>query len=181
MTDYEKEYFTNGGYRPMVNYPNHLLRAQKIIKIARPQSVLDVGCAYGYVTMYLQQLGLSAMGCDVSKWCEEQAARIIPNSYKRCPAWQLDFDDGQFDLIYCEGVLEHLPEDKINDVFKEFQRVGKRFYLALAFAGREGVDKTEGHLCIHDIQWWFERMPDYSWLYGGPGCSAEGNQFIYKG
>ncbi len=183
--EYEKDYFENGnemgGYSGYQDYAAHSGRAAKLIKIAQPLSVLDVGCAYGYMVRQFLWRGVPAMGCDISQYCEEKAWEIIPGHFKLCPAWDLDFGDKEFDLIYCEGVLEHLPEDRIMQVFAEFERVADRCYLQVSFEGDENAKETEGHLCMHDESWWFARMPDYTWLHGGASGTEGDNRWFYKG
>ncbi len=121
------------------------------------------------------------MGCDISAYAEEKAKNIIPNQFVRCPAWDLKFGNKTFDLIYCEGVLEHIPEDKIEQTFREFERVANRFYLQMSFSNHKNVEKEYGHVCLHDLEWWAERIPDNSWL-ALEECGTECcTRWFYKG
>jgi len=180
--EYERKYFANylGVDSPYRDFPQHPIRAKRLIEITNPTSVLDVGCAYGYIVKYLLKEGVEAWGCDVSKHCETKAKEIIPNHFRRCPAWELDFDDKSFDVVYCEGVLEHLPEDKIEQVFKEFERVGKRFYLQASLEEHDGALASKGHTCIKPAGWWFGKMPMHSWLALLTATDQNG-MWLYKG
>lgn len=103
-------------------------------QLARGLKVLDAGCGTGYGLRILQEAGVAqAVGVDISTDAVEQASQAI--SDERVEVLQADlkelpFSDGEFDLIVCFEVIEHVPErDAILD---ELARV-----LA-----------TEGVLCI---------------------------------
>lgn len=161
--EYEKEYFTINPYHPYGNYECYEQRANKLVTITHPRNVLDVGCAYGYIVMYLVNKGIPAMGCDISEWCRQQAESVIPDRFRKCLAWDLfPFQDKSFDLIYCEGVLEHIPEDKIDRVFQEFRRVANRFYIQISFSSHKGFGDEPGHQTCHEAAWWGNKMPPYT-------------------
>src|SRR3954453_20200216 len=91
----------------------HLLwRQRALLRRYRPdrKRVLDYGCMDGEFTIRLQQLGGQAVGYDVSPAAIAQAEKF------RGPALQPTFTTvppgpGQFDLVYCNEVLEHVPND----------------------------------------------------------------------
>lgn len=91
----------------------HLLWRQRVLlRRYRPdrKRVLDFGCMDGVFTLRLQQLGAQAVGYDVSPAAIAQAEKF------RGPALHPAFTTvapgpGQFDLVYCNEVLEHVPND----------------------------------------------------------------------
>jgi 2-polyprenyl-3-methyl-5-hydroxy-6-metoxy-1,4-benzoquinol methylase len=91
----------------------HLLWRQRVLlRRYRPdrKRVLDYGCMDGVFTLRLQQLGAQAVGYDISPAAIAQAEKF------RGPALQPTFTTvppgpGQFDLVYCNEVLEHVPDD----------------------------------------------------------------------
>jgi 2-polyprenyl-3-methyl-5-hydroxy-6-metoxy-1,4-benzoquinol methylase len=91
----------------------HLLwRQRALLRRYRPdrKRILDYGCMDGVFTLRLQQLGGQAVGFDVSP------AAIAQAEIFRGPALQPTFTTvppgpGQFDLVYCNEVLEHVPND----------------------------------------------------------------------
>ncbi len=181
-TEYEKEYFTEHPYKGYWDFPAHAARVNKLINITHPKSVLDVGCGYGYIVRRLLWKGIPAYGCDISEWCEQQAREIIPGHFVRTPADDLSmFKDKQFDVLYCEGVLEHIEEDKIDKVMSEFERVAERRYLQVSYDYHENVRMEPGHICLHDETWWFFRLPLYTWMFAGNTGTDGGNGWMYKG
>ena len=91
----------------------HLLwRQRALLRRYRPdrKRVLDYGCMDGVFTIRLQQLGGQAVGYDISPAAMVQAEKF------RGPALQPTFTTvppgpGQFDLVYCTEVLEHVADD----------------------------------------------------------------------
>jgi ubiquinone/menaquinone biosynthesis C-methylase UbiE len=182
---YEKAYFTNGkdldGYMGYMDYPAHTKRVDKIISMANPYSVLDVGCAYGYIVRRLIDRGINAYGIDVSKWCGKQASKIIPNHFilhdmrKRLP-----FGNKQFDLLYCEGVLEHIEPKYIPDIMYEFERVANKRMIQVSFATHPDAARTTGHICLQPREFWFAIIPAHTWLMYEDNSSDKGEIWLYK-
>jgi 2-polyprenyl-3-methyl-5-hydroxy-6-metoxy-1,4-benzoquinol methylase len=91
----------------------HLLWRQRVLlRRYRPDGkrVLDYGCMDGVFTLRLQQLGGEAVGYDLSQAAIAQAERFrgsatLPRFTTVAPG------PGQFDIVYCNEVLEHVPDD----------------------------------------------------------------------
>ncbi len=104
-------------------------RINALILGASPSSLLDVGCGEGVVTDELARLlrGARVTGIDVpdpmlaAEW-EQREAEYVSGS-----AYELPFDDDEFDLVSAIEVFEHLerPEAAV----AEMARVTRRHVL----------------------------------------------------
>lgn len=150
---YEKQYWTEHPYAPYQDYPRHVELFQKLMSFMPFKSFLDVGCAYGFMCARLRSKGVYTVGLDVSDWCGKQF--ISKGYYVRGTGWALPFKDKSFEFLYCEGTLEHIPEEKIELLFSEFARVADRGVLGVSY----NSPGTEHHVCNHNFQWWAERIP----------------------
>jgi O-antigen biosynthesis protein len=81
--------------------------ADRIIEQLRPQTVLDAGCAIGFLIEELRARGVDAWGVDVSEWAIDQVPPAL-QPYCRVSVLTKEFDR-DYDLIICTEVLEHMP------------------------------------------------------------------------
>jgi 2-polyprenyl-3-methyl-5-hydroxy-6-metoxy-1,4-benzoquinol methylase len=91
----------------------HLLWRQRVLLRRFPpdgKRVLDYGCMDGVFTLRLQQLGATAVGYDISPNAIAQAEKFrgaaLHPTFTTVPP-----GPGQFDLVYCNEVLEHIRDD----------------------------------------------------------------------
>jgi SAM-dependent methyltransferase len=87
--------------------------------------VLDVGCGYGVYTDDFRRAGAWVTGCDGSPAMLKRARMLYPDcSFELVDLLgPLPYDDGRFDLVFCNQVLMDLPD--ITGLFREFERVVK--------------------------------------------------------
>lgn len=91
----------------------HLLWRQRVLLRRFPpegKRVLDFGCMDGIFTLRLQQLGAEAVGYDVSPAAISQAEKFRGAAPHPVFTTVLP-GPGQFGLVYCNEVLEHVPDD----------------------------------------------------------------------
>ena len=145
---FERDYFEGGigydGYKAEdADY-----RAEKLVStmgLIPGDRVLDVGCAYGMVVKALRDLGIDAVGIDVSQW---GARNERSGYYVRASGHALPFKDRAFDCVYSQGTLEHIPEEIIDRTLEEIRRVGKGGYLAITFGDIEIYPVVTTGLCL---------------------------------
>jgi 2-polyprenyl-3-methyl-5-hydroxy-6-metoxy-1,4-benzoquinol methylase len=99
---------------------------------AAPESVLDVGCGEGVLTVdWAERLGdgrVVGIDLDDPKLQAEWAARARPNlEFRAEEATALSFADGEFELAAAIEVLEHVPEPEAT--LAEMTRVARRHLL----------------------------------------------------
>lgn len=88
------------------------------------RSVLDVGCGDGFITNALPP-ALRVVGLDISP----EALRHVTRQTQVGSITDLPFEDGAFDLVMTNDVLEHLAEEAYPRALSELQRVAGRYVL----------------------------------------------------
>ncbi len=108
---YDAHYFATGCGRPYQRDEEWLRFfgsvADRIMRDIRPCTVLDVGCAMGFLVEALRQRGAEAFGVDVSEYAIQN---VHPAIQPYCWLGSVTEPFPQrYDLIVCVEVLEHLP------------------------------------------------------------------------
>jgi len=83
------------------------LIADHIVNELHPRSVLDSGCAMGFLVESLRQRGVEAWGIDVSEYAIQN---VLPDFRPYCKVGLITepFPHPRYDLITCIEVIEHL-------------------------------------------------------------------------
>lgn len=81
--------------------------ADGIVRELRPASVLDAGCAMGFLVEALRERGVDASGVDVSEFA---ISKVDDSVREHCSVASLTEPlPRRYDLIVCIEVLEHIP------------------------------------------------------------------------
>lgn len=166
---YDREYFEDGlatgkslynGYRWM---PERSFReAMAIIDafdVCRDKhSILDYGCAKGFLVKALRMLGRDAFGCDVSRY-----AVCTAEEYAR-PYVRLVVEDkipfpGRFYLCVAKDVFEHLDESELDILLPILKARCKRLFVVVPIGDGDrfivpeyNYDST--HKIAQTVEWW---------------------------
>lgn len=109
-------------------YLFHEATYRHALPAARDADVLDLGCGSGYGSAMLAEVAKSVVGVDVSgaavAYAREHYGRANARFETIAPHGALPFRDGQFDLVTCFQVIEHVADPAA--FVRELARVLKR-------------------------------------------------------
>ena len=123
---------------------------------------LDVGCGRANGVQWAREKGYDVHGCDVSSGavkCWEE--RGVVDFCRVAPANDLPYEDGQFDVVLCSEVMEHIPEYDTMDSLKEIFRVGRDKYVFTIALIPESIPIAgyiQTHINLHSPEWWLEQF-----------------------
>lgn len=159
---FDKRYFNGGGHvggyahEGYWDYPVHWVTFNHILA-KKPESVLEVGCARGYLIKRFEDLGIRSKGLEISQHCYLTRAsdNVIQWDITKTP-WP--FADKEFDLCISVAVLEHIPEHFLPAMISEMRRVSKRGFHGIDLGDHDdGFDKT--HCTLKSLEWWKQLLP----------------------
>src|ERR1700677_1968156 len=124
--------------------------------------VLDVGCG---------QIGLRALEPQLDITGVDLAARPgYPGPFVQADAAEgLPFADGEFELVYCSSVIEHVPPARREAVARGIRRVGRGWFVqtpAWSFP-------IEPHALLPAAHWLPPRLRRPYWKLGAAGAWEE--------
>lgn len=187
---YDADYYLNGPATSKSNYENyswkpdltlpmadHLKRA---LRVRDGDTVLDVGCARGYLVKALRMRGVNAFGYDTSEWaianCDEAVKGYVSN----------ELPDGKFDHVVMKDVAEHIePEDLVQLLRSLLDKTRKSLLLIVPLTAEvNGIYlRPEDNADLsHVIRW-----PLQQWLHfinvvvGGPCDDIVSGSWHYPG
>ena len=149
------ENYQGGG--PVWDYPHHEIIARKV-REKHPNSVLELGCGRGYVLKRIQDHNVRVEGIDVSRyaWMTRVLDPVVVHDLLTTP-WPVG--KGEFDLVFSNGLLEHLPERKIQEFMYELSRVGKRGLHGVTFEGEE-TSHDPARRTLRSKSFWQKALPE---------------------
>jgi 2-polyprenyl-3-methyl-5-hydroxy-6-metoxy-1,4-benzoquinol methylase len=122
---YTQEYFTKG-----VNYFSNQERTymagryiDEIKKFKKKGTLLEIGCAAGYLLKLAQEQGLDSYGVEISEDASKFAREKLGLKVKNCVLEDAKFESSFFDVVILINVLEHLPDPL--GTLKEINRISK--------------------------------------------------------
>jgi SAM-dependent methyltransferase len=91
-------------------------------------SAFEIGCGEGYITGYINQMGVPVSGADVSSRIIDIARKNHPGlNFSVLSIYDLHSIHTQFDLIVANEVLEHLSDP--DDAIEEIKKVAGKYIL----------------------------------------------------
>jgi SAM-dependent methyltransferase len=103
-------------------------RFRDYYKLAEDASVLDVGCAKGFMLHDFKELmpKLKIAGIDISEYAISHAIEDVKPYLRVGNAKKLPYKDRSFDLVICINTVHNLPLEECKQVLREIQRVSRK-------------------------------------------------------
>jgi SAM-dependent methyltransferase len=168
---FNADYYENGIKTGISGYQNYkwmptrsIPEAITIINTINFESVLDFGCAKGFLVHALSLLSLKKIeGVDISKYA---ITNCLPQVKKQLHLkTNLSLYDMKLtsDLLIAKDVLEHIPENKIDDVLMEFYQVCNKALLVIPLGDNDTFrireyEMDHTHVTKKDEEWWINKI-----------------------
>jgi ubiquinone/menaquinone biosynthesis C-methylase UbiE len=99
-------------------------------KLDKGSTILDVGCAKGFLLKELHYMGMNVSGIDLSRYAVTNSPNIIRNKLQVSNLLSIPFKDNTFDLVLCINTLHNLNKSNCEKGLIELLRIGKnKFFL----------------------------------------------------
>jgi SAM-dependent methyltransferase len=122
--------------------------AERIIRETAPKTVLDAGCALGFLVEALRTQGVEAYGVDISEYAISSAhSSIQPYVWVGSIA---DPFPQSYDLIVTIEVLEHMPKDEAEKAVANLCRHTDDIIFS---SGNEDLREIT-HINLHPAEYW---------------------------
>lgn len=151
---YDAHYFAHGCGRPYQRDDEWLAFfgniADRIVTDVQPATVLDAGCAMGFLVEALRERGVEAWGVDISEYAIE---KVHSNVAEYC--WRGSVTEPlpqDYDLIVCLEVLEHMPAEQAEQAVANFCRYSND----VLFSSTPFDYKEVTHFNVHPPEYWGE-------------------------
>jgi len=125
------------------------------------RAVVDVGCGAGAFLRVFREHGVPRiLGMD-GPWVEKDSLQIPPDRFQTCDLSSPPERAGEFDLVVCLEVAEHIPGDRAAAFVRFLTGLGPVVLFSAAVPGQGGT---------HHVN---EQWPAYwAGLFGGEGYRA---------
>jgi SAM-dependent methyltransferase len=126
--------------------------ADLIVRDIQPGTMLDAGCAYGYMIEVMRPRGVECWGIDVS---EHAIQSVHPDARQYCrTASVLDPLPQKYDLITCFEVVEHMPPGQGEQAIANLCR----YTDDILFCSSPVDFKEATHLNVQPVEYWAEQF-----------------------
>ena len=126
--------------------------ADQIIRSLRPRTVLDAGCAMGFLVEALWDRGVQAYGIDISSYAIGQVRRDI-RPYCRVASLTEPIA-GRYDVVTCIEVLEHMSEADAMAAMDHLTAVTD----VILFSSTSTDLEEASHINVRQPIWWLEQF-----------------------
>jgi ubiquinone/menaquinone biosynthesis C-methylase UbiE len=112
-------------------------------ELNRNSSILDVGCAKGFMMHDLAELipGITVKGIDISEYAIENAMESMRPHVQVASATKLPFEDKSFDVSISINTVHNLEREECAKALQEIERVSRKGSFITVDAYRNAEEK----------------------------------------
>lgn len=205
MSEYNEEYFERGLVAGVSGYMNYSWMPELTLRMAHyfimnlpikaGETVLDYGCAKGYIVKALRLLGVEACGVDISKYAVSKADENTKNFCTVISGVEDEYIGGhEYDWIIAKDVLEHLNHNDLSILLKQFCRATQKLFVVVPLAEDDKIgryiipayDNDVTHILAKSKDWWKSEFESSGWVvdrfdYEFQGCKENWTKEFPKG
>jgi 2-polyprenyl-3-methyl-5-hydroxy-6-metoxy-1,4-benzoquinol methylase len=124
-----------------------------------PKTAIDLGYGTGRLVRQWHDEGIDGYGVDISENAADRQIMLDLGDHLIIgPLW--DFTPPmRCDIGVCADVLEHIPEERVDDVLRNIARSCKTAFLKIA-CFESHWDGLKLHMTVRDPAWWIKRVAD---------------------
>ena len=173
MSQFNRDYYENGKEAGLSCYENYRWLPELTVPMCETiidalgltpsETILDFGCAKGYVVKAFRQLGFKAFGVDISDYaisCADDDARPFLHKIS-----ENGFTLEPYSWIMCKDVLEHVDEQRLVELLHKFRKTGAKLFVIVPL-GNNGtytipeMEKDVTHRIRQPLWWWSSTIED---------------------
>lgn len=172
MSNYNKDYYENGielgisGYKDYRWLPHLTIpMCESIVNklsINKDDSVLDYGCAKGFIVKAFHHLGIKkTFGVDISEYAIKNCDAEVVDYLKLIDSTKnlTEQITKRYDWIICKDVLEHVEKQDLKKILIDFREMSKNVFIVvpLGINGKYIIEEYENditHVIREDLEWW---------------------------
>ena len=111
--------------------------------LTKESTVLDVGCAKGFMLYDLIQIipGITVSGVDISEYAIKNTIDSIKPHVQVANAMNLPFEDNSFDVVIAINTLHNLDKEDFAVALREVERVSRKGSFVTVDAFRDEEEK----------------------------------------
>lgn len=165
MNAFDEKYYEDGIKSRVSAYENYRWMPERTIREATSiinnldfNTVLDFGCAKGFMVYAMRLLGKQSFGVDISEYAVNNCLPQVKAHLSVIDSVSDIKDD--YDLIIAKDVLEHINKEDLPDVLKIFRKHSKNILVAVPLGANGKFRIREYEMDITHVV----REPEEYWL-----------------